>query len=131
MDHLEMDLEGVDELTIGFLTGMDVLANDLANIVVEACVAAMFEMQTNHPYTDRTNLLTQGMKVRRFGRMTRTRAEAILTFDAPYANIVNDGSVKSRAYPFMPQGERRAGVVLMTGAFNALSRFIGSLGMGR
>lgn len=128
---IDMDLEGVDLLEIAVPFALEMLGRELVSVVDVAAAAAVTEMQSNHPYTDRTFLLTQGMRVQRFGRMTRTRAQAIVTFEAEYANIVNDGSVKSKPYPFMPQGERAAERQLVIGGFDALSTFIRTLGMGR
>ncbi len=128
---IEMELEGVDLLEIAVPFAMEELGRELTSVVDLAGAAAIKEMQGNHPYTDRTFLLTSGMRLQRFGRMTRTRAQAIVTFDAPYANLVNDGTWKSKAYPFMPQGERAAERELVIRGFDALTSFIRTLGMGR
>lgn len=125
-----MDLEGVDLLEIAVPFATEMLAQELTSIVDVSAAAAITEMQQNHPYTDRTWLLTRGMRLRRFGRTTRNQASAMVTFDAEYANIVNDGSWKSKAYPFLPQGERAAERQLVIGGFEALTRFIRTLGMG-
>lgn len=128
---LDFDLEGVDLLEIAVPFAIEALGQELVSIVDVSAAAAITEMQSNHPYTDRTWLLTRGMRLKRFGRMTRTRAEAIVTFEAEYANIVNNGSWKSKAYPFLPQGERAAERQLIISGFEALGRFIRTLGMGR
>lgn len=101
---IDFDLEGIEELSADLNFSRDVLAQDLMHAVVSAGDAAIEAMQTDHPYTDRTFLLSGGMRCRQFGRATRSRAEAIVTFDAPYAKHVNDGTSKSKPYPFIPVG---------------------------
>jgi hypothetical protein len=71
------------------------------------------------------------VRVKRFGRLTRTRAESIVTFEAPYANLVEDGTWKSRPYPFMPQGMRAGSLELYYRATVALDKFVRTIGMGR
>jgi hypothetical protein len=127
---IDMDLEGVDLLEIAMPFAIERLGIALTTVVDLAAVAAVEEMQSNHPYTDRTWLLTRGMTVRRFGRVTRNMAQAAVTFEADYAGMVNDGTAKSRPYPFLPQGERAADRKLVIEGFTALTDFINTIGMG-
>ncbi len=102
---IDFDLEGVDELSMDLDFAKDILAQDMMHAVVSAGDAAIVAMQADHSYTDRTFLLSGSMRCKPFGRATRTRAEAIVTFGAKYAKMVNDGVPgKSRPYPFIPVG---------------------------
>lgn len=50
-------------------------------------------------------------------------AEAIVTFDAPYAGWVNDGTSKSKPYPFIPVGMAAARDTLDQLCGDALTSF--------
>lgn len=101
---------------------VDYLSQDLEQVVMDAGDAAIIEMQGNHPYQDRTYTLSGGMQCR-LGKRSRYRAEAFVHFLAPYANIVNDGSVKSQPYPFVPQGEAAGQRRLEENMTDALNKF--------
>lgn len=131
MLRMEFEFEGIEGLQSDLNKMTDLLAADLSRVVYDAAQAGVVAMRENHPYQDRTFLLTDGMHAKPFGRTTRTRAEAIIIFKAKYAKYVNDGTTKSKPYPFLPIGEKAAGIALMTGAFEAVSTFIRTIGMKR
>jgi hypothetical protein len=117
------DLEGVDEFSFDVGTALSYLSQDIHEAVVAAGEDAVIAMQQRHPYQDRTQFLTGGMYCRPFGRNTRLRAEAAVLFQAPYAKFVNDGTAKSKPYPFIPTGERAADISLRKRCLNALGTF--------
>lgn len=122
--QIGFDLEGVDELSQDMSEAFSYLSQDLQNAVIEAGDDAVRAMQSNHPYTDRTQYLTGGMYCRPFGRTTKTRAEAMVLFQAPYAKFVNDGVPgKSRPYPFLFIGKEAAEASLETRCSYALTVF--------
>lgn len=126
----EFELEGVDELAGDLSAAIDDFGTDLREAVMRAGESAVQEMQQNHPYQDQTQRLTGGMQCRQ-GRQTRYTAQAEVTFEAPYAKYVNDGTVKSRAYPFLPQGMRAAELELERCVDTAIGLFCTTLGLSR
>lgn len=110
--QIDFDLEGVDEFALDLSAALDNLGADLRHCVLDAGDAAISRMQVDHSYTDRTFKLSGGMKCKLFGRQTRTMANAAVTFLASYAGAVNDGTTKSKPYPFVPQGLEAAGDAL-------------------
>lgn len=120
---VEFDLDGIDELAADFAMSIATLGQDLHHCVVAAGDDAITAMQASHPYQDQTYRLSGGMKCKPFGRQTLRMAMAIVTFDAPYANIVNDGSVKTRAYPFIPRGILGAMISLERSVSYSLGKF--------
>lgn len=120
---LNFDLEGVDDFALDLSAATDYLGDDLRNAVLQSGDAAIAAMQGDHPYTDRTFLLSGGMRCRLFGRNTKTMAEAAVTFLAPYAGYVNDGTSKSKPYPFIPIGMATARDELETLCVDALDHF--------
>lgn len=94
--------EGVDALEIATEVAREHISRDLGTSVLEAADEAIREMRTAHSYTDRTYRLTDTMT--RKLRSTRNTATATITFGAPYAKFVNDGTKKSKPYPFVPGG---------------------------
>lgn len=100
---ISFDLTGIEGLEADIGVAYDNLVHELDYIVEESCEAGIREMQANHPYTDRTFLLSGGMHITE-GKRTRTRCTKYIDFMAPYAGYVNDGTSKSQPYPFLPQG---------------------------
>lgn len=99
--------EGMETFEGDWAAAYEGLVQDIEHAAQEAAEAAIAEMQRNHPYTDRTGLLTEGMYVRD-GQRTRLRCTKFVEFRAPYAGFVNDGTARSRPYPFLPQGVEAA-----------------------
>lgn len=120
---ITFDLEGVDELSADLNSAYSYLSQDLQTAVLQAGDDAVTAMQVDHPYTDRTQMLTGGMYCKPFGRNTKTRAEAVVMFKAPYAKFVNDGTSKSKPYPFIPVGMAAARDSLVDRCSYALSVF--------
>jgi len=120
---ITFDLEGVDGLSFDLSSALDDLGADLRSCVLDAGDAAITRMQTDHPYQDRTYQLSGGMQCKMFGRQTRTMANVAITFKAPYAAAVNDGTEKSRPYPFVPQGLESAAAVLEHSVSYSLDKF--------
>lgn len=104
---VSFSFEGMETFEGDWATAFDYLVQDIEHAAQEAAEAAIDEMQRNHPYTDRTGQLTGGMYVRD-GQRTRLRCTKFVEFIAPYAKFVNDGTVRSRPYPFLPQGVEAA-----------------------
>lgn len=127
---ITFDLEGVEELSADFHAGIDTLGQDLQHAVLEAADAAISEMQGNHPYQDRTFLLSGGMYVKP-GRMTRLTANAEVRFQAPYANIVEDGQEgRARPYPITPQGIQAADIRLQQCVDDAAAAWCATMAKG-
>lgn len=125
MFSIEFDLVGeyIDALKTDIIVGREAMSRELMDIVLDAADAAVLEMQLNHPYTDRTQMLSGGMQVKP-GRESRYTASATIVFLAKYAKFVNDGTVRSRAYPFIPQGMDAAQRVLDARGAGALGVFL-------
>lgn len=117
------DLEGVEEFEKDLTTAAAYLSRDLQTAALQAGDEAINAMRTNHPYTDHTYLLTDGMYCKPFGRRAKTHAEAVVQFKAKYAKFVNDGTVKSKPYPFLPIGIAAAEKVLEERCAQALGFF--------
>lgn len=128
MSSLTFDIEGIVELAAAGSEALDFLSQALPQACVDAGDAAVSAMQLSHPYQDRTYRLSGGMRCR-LGRRTRWAALANVTFNAPYAGYVNDGTSRSRAYPFLPIGEAAAAPVLedrMSRALDIYCKMIGA-----
>lgn len=105
--EIQFDLSAFTDLDGDWYRAYDELSNDLEYATVQAGEAGIEEMQRNHPYTDRTYQLSGGMHITD-GERTRMRCTKYIDFLAPYARYVNDGTAKSRPYPFLPQGVEAA-----------------------
>jgi len=109
---------------------VDYLSQDLPQVALDAGDAAVTAIQQNHPYQDRTYLLSAGTHCVP-GRVSKWRAEAIVQFQAPYANIVEEGSVKAQPYPFIFIGREAAEHKLEERMNEALTKFCQTLSRKR
>lgn len=128
MSSLTFEIEGIDELGAAGSEALDFLSQALPQAVLDAGDAAVSAMQLSHPYQDRTYKLSGGMMCK-LGRRTKWTALANVTFKAKYAGFVNDGTSRSRPYPFIPIGERAAAPVLercMGQALDVYCKMIGA-----
>ncbi len=120
----------IDDLLGTYESEIDKFSLDLVDCVLDASVAGVEAMQQTHPYTDRTNKLTLGMHCKLFGPQTKSFKCAVIQFKAPYAKFVNDGTVKTKAYPFLPLGEKVAEDKLEKCVDDALGRLCHALARG-
>lgn len=98
-------VEGLGDFAEAWARAEAELTIDLAACADGAAQAGIEAYQANHPYTDRTGLLSgigQDGPYHRPGRRSRWQSTTVIEFEAPYANIVNDGSKTARPYPFVP-----------------------------
>jgi hypothetical protein len=94
------------------------LEDDLARGSLDAADYGVSTMQESHPYQDRTYNLSGSMHVVPATDADGKR-EAELQVDAEYASYVDQGTSRSRAYPFMALGEHAAEEALQTNAQSA------------
>ncbi len=84
---------------------------ELRGASLEASAAGIEEARANHPYTDRTGHLSG---IGDGGGDTNSHAEqtpdgeAEMVWPVPYAGFVDNGTIRSRPYPFTPQARQRA-----------------------
>ncbi len=122
-EEIWFEFEGLDELASDWFSAVDYLSvQDLPEVCLAAAEDAVVEMQHNHPYTDRTQFLTGGMHARK-GRQTRRTCEAVVEFMAPYSKYVDEGTSRSKPYPFVFIGEEKAEISLERRCAQALDRF--------
>lgn len=119
---IQCTLEGFEGFENDWNVAIEEFARDLDRCVMLPAQAAVTAMKSSHPYTDRTWLLTNTMDAVP-GRRSHWQAEADVIFGAPYAKFVNDGTVKSRPYPFIPIGLRAAGPKLEDCVEDAMMQF--------
>lgn len=127
--EFRFSLEGISGFEADIVRGMENLTHDLEWMVTQAGEAGIEEMQHNHPYTDQTYKLSGGMHITD-GDFTRTRCTKYIDFLAEYAGFVNDGTSKSKAYPFLPQGITAAQKRLDECASDALASYCRTLSGG-
>lgn len=79
---------------------LDAFSDELADAVDVSCKAGAKYSQNHHPYTDRTYHLTDTT----FGKVVhraRYAVEGVLGWVQDYAKYVDQGTSRSRAYPFV------------------------------
>lgn len=95
-------------------TSMQRFAARLDDVSLEAARAGVVEAQQDHPYTDRTQNLTNTAYARKAagGRGAGGRFEAsggaYMAWPMFYGSYVDQGTSRSRPYPFTPKAERAA-----------------------
>lgn len=95
--------------------------------VQDAADEGIREAQTHHPYTDRTFQLSGTAQASRV-RGSKFEPSADMVWPAPYAGYVDEGTSRSRPYPFTPQAEAKADEVLAHKVEHAIDRFVSRIG---
>lgn len=104
-------LEGAEELERAWNDATAHLDQNAQFVALYAAEGAVQAMQKRHPYTDRTGTLSGTMHAEREGDtvLDGDRAHvAQAVVPADYASYVNNGTSRSRAFPFLPRGEQAA-----------------------
>lgn len=106
-----------------FLHEVDVevaeLGDDLDREALEAAREGVEAAQQNHPYTDRTQNLTNTAHAERTERGT-----AAMVWPMDYASFVDKGTSRARPFPFTPIAERAAAEALNRRVTAAVLRFL-------
>lgn len=114
-------LEGVAEEAV------TELLNDVALAVRNAAEEGVREATVNHPYTDRTYRLSTTARASAMSR-GKFEKEVDMVWPAPYAGFVDEGTSRSKAYPFTPQASAKAEETLERDVDAAVDKFVRKLG---
>lgn len=90
------DIEGLEELKAEWAEGCDELGRDLETTTLLAAKDGIERAKTVHPYTDRTGNLTGEAHANALAR------GAAMVWGMTYASFVDQGTSRSRPYPFTP-----------------------------
>lgn len=117
---------------------------DLREAALEAARAGIEEARRNHPYQDRTGVLSgyQGTDSPEYrgpstGKQSATAAYQVrdageeaaeMVWPAFYASFVDKGTGKSRPYPFTPQAERVAEETLKKNVERSIEKLAAKVG---
>jgi HK97 gp10 family phage protein len=104
---ISIEFEGIEEFRRNCQEAAKELDAGLYSAVKEAAEAGALEARTNHPYTNRTGML-EANTVALMLRQGFANYEGEIFANREYASYVNDGTSRSRPYPFMPQAEAKA-----------------------
>jgi len=105
--------------------GLDGLEHDADRAAHNAGDEGVKAEQADHPYTDRTYNLSASAHV----EPTDDGEPGVdMVWPADYASYVNDGTERSRPYPFVPIAEERAEQVLNYDLINAVDAFRDKVG---
>lgn len=104
--------------------GLDQLEHDTHNAAFNAADEGVKEEQRDHPYTDRTYNLSASAHV----EPAEDGPGADMVWPADYASYVNDGTERSKPYPFVPIAEKRAEQVLNYDLANAVDALKDKIG---
>lgn len=96
------------------------LEADLDEDAYQAARAGVIEAQQNHPYTDRTQQLTNTAHAERGPE----RGTSEMVWEMDYASFVDRGTSRARPYPFTPQAKEEAARVLDQRVTSTILRFI-------
>lgn len=133
-------IEGLDELKAHVNRAFDAFAADLREAALDAAAAGVLAAQADHPYKDwripgrsyrwrgALGLTdTSHAEQPRIGSL-RVGFEAEMVWPADYAGFVNDGTSRSRPYPFVPTAERAADAKLASSTQRAVDNLLRALG---
>jgi len=127
---LKLDLSDFDGLVAAWEHEVDaVLMPNLAEAVKATSEAGAHEAQANHPYTDRTRDLTKSIHAEP-ARISGRNVDGAIVADEYYASFVNNGTSRSKPYPFMPIAERKANDVIEENTERACDRFCDTVNRG-
>lgn len=96
------------------------LAVDLVHGNFVAARAGVWEAQQDHPYTDRTQNLTNTAHPQ---YNVNEKGHAAMVWPMEYASYVDGGTSRNKAYPFVPTATRAAKEELRQQVNGALERF--------
>jgi hypothetical protein len=106
-------IEGLDELEHAWADEVKQLEWDLDKTALVAARAGVEAVREDHPYTDRTYQLTETARA-----LPHTYAGdeepggAMMIWPKGYAGFVDDGTSRSRAFPFSPKAAEVAEATL-------------------
>ena len=104
---ITVEVEGLEEFKRSCEEARRELDAGLYSAVKEAAEAGAKEARDNHPYRNRTGMLERNT-VALMLREGFNNYEGEIFANREYASYVNDGTSRSRPYPFMPQAEAKA-----------------------
>ena len=100
-------IEGLDELIADWHRECATLTTNLGRGAMKAAGEGVAEAKANHPYTDRTGDLTASSHVNPL-----SGGDAEMVWPMPYAGYVDEGTSRSRPYPYTPGAVKVAGEAL-------------------
>jgi hypothetical protein len=115
-----------DELERSWQRAAEDLDADAQRASLAAADDAVRAMQERHPYTDRTYNLSGGMhayEVPEANVGDAVEFAALIDVPADYASFVDQGTTRSKPYPFTPRGEDAAERTATREARAAVDRF--------
>lgn len=135
MSDFTCDIDGMDDLVKDLADATKQLNRDLSEAALDAAAGAMRAFQGSHPYQDRTYGLTGDSHVEQdsasgrdaSGRFTGVRGAA-LVWPAPYASFVDEGTSRSKAYPFRERTEKNAEQRFADLSLKAVDKFVKKVG---
>lgn len=99
------ELLGIDAACDALLAGLDV---ELPESVTECAKLTADEAARNHPYTNRTGALQQRtVPGETSGTFSQGTLHGEALGDTPYGKFVDEGTSRSRAYPFLAPAAAR------------------------
>ena len=119
---LSVTIEGLEELRAAWSAAVDRTRDGLREASLTAAAEGVREAQGNHPYTDRTYHLTGDSHADQ-----TDDGEAEMVWPVLYASYVDRGTSRSRPYPYTPQAEDVAALVLGREAERVLDTILGRL----
>lgn len=114
-------IEGIEDVTRALLAAKGTVGDVIALGVREAIYEGAQEAKATHRYTDRTGNLTASIRAVP-GVYARTGSDGDIVATMPYASYVENGTYRSRPYPFMAQAYQRAERVLLRAIAAGLPR---------
>lgn len=108
--YLEADLA---EFHSQWTDTVDAFVHDCDNAALAAAVAGVEAAQADHPYTDRTYQLSGSAHAE--PRSGVRSPGAVMIWPADYASYVNNGTERSKPYPFVPRAMEAAEAALFYG----------------
>lgn len=90
-------IEGLDELIADWHRECATLDTNLGRGAMKAAGEGVAEAKANHPYTDRTGDLTASSHVN-----PKSGDDAEMVWPMGYAGYVDEGTTRSKPYPYTP-----------------------------
>lgn len=110
----------LDQVTGGAVTD---LVRDLDRAAMDAARDGVQAAQQDHPYTDRTQQLTNTAHPAH----STTFGEADMVWDMEYASFVDKGTRRADPYPFTPIARKAAAASLERRVSRAIQNFVDQL----
>ena len=119
--------EGLDALKAAFRRADDELRLELREVSLNAAAEGIRAARSEHPYTDRTYHLSgegDGGSDENSHAEQRRDGIAEMVWPVEYASFVDEGTNRSRPYPFTPQAHARAEQILQEGTERAVAEVL-------